>query len=85
MNGRDRMNNSLEDLELLESLFILVEPGLQEKTRIIRFVRSFGFNAFLQSLSLFDFSTETQKKLNHYRYVCNYLGCYEKGNEEKSN
>jgi len=83
--GDIRMDKPQQDMELLESLFVLVEPGMREKTRIIRFVRSFGINAFLQSLTLFEFSTETQNKLNHYRQICNYLDIHEMGNLKTGN
>lgn len=52
------------DLELLDPLFVLIEPKDSEKMYIRSFVKEYGLSAFLLFLDVFDFSTETFNRLS---------------------
>lgn len=67
------MESTNEDLVLLESVFVLVEPASREKLKMIRFVKRFGLTALLQSFEFMSFSAGTQNQLSHYWHIYNYL------------
>jgi len=63
----------LDDLDLLESIFVLIDPEPDEKSKMLRFVKQNGLDVFLQALEFMNFTVATQTQLKHYWYFYNYL------------